>query len=101
MALVTIEEAKDQLNFDADVPASHITQILAAAEGYVVGAVGADLSDTAYDDESYAGLKSTAKQAILMLTAQWNSNRTGGEKQSEPAFGITALIAQVAAGVLT
>lgn len=92
--LVTIAEARNHLRMDDDIPDSDVSPFLASAEGYLVGAIGVDVSSN--DDES---IKNTAKQAILMLTAQWYTNRTGGNKQNEPTFGITALIAQLAARV--
>lgn len=100
MALVSLTEAKDQLKFDDDVPEGNLGLALAAAEGYVIGAIGADLSDTAYEGDEYIHVRATAKEAILMLTAQWHTNPTGGEKREEPSFGIKALITQAATGVI-
>lgn len=100
MALVTITEAKNQLRIDDDVPVENLQLSLTAAEGYVIGAIGADLSSDDYSDVKYNSVKAVAKQAILMLAAQWHNNPTGEQKKSEPTFGIKALITQAGAGVL-
>ncbi len=100
MALVTTAEAKTYFRADDDIPEAEFEPFVTAAEAYLIGGIGVDLSGDDYSDASYDNIKKVAKQAIMMLAVQWYRNRSGDGKPGEPTYGITALIAQVAAGVL-